>query len=111
LFNRNEISSQTHDAFLEYGEEDGMKVKICLAIVGVVMGISGCGIGGACVGTTGEFPDICHNDYYADECDENNEIELNGATWVHHPGATCEGLGYTEECTNTSNTFREPGAC
>jgi hypothetical protein len=89
-----------------------LKISFALSItIASLMLTSGCGLGGACVGSGGSIllSDVCGEGYDADECEENNEIGLNDASWTHHPGASCSSLGYSEECSDGS--FREPGAC
>ena len=60
----------------------------------------GCGPG-LCEGTGG-IVDECKQGWSRAECDEWDELEVNGASWTYHGSGTCEGRGYTAECSDGS---------
>ena len=70
-----------------------------------------CSVEGACVGSGGSilhFP-VCKDGWYSGECDEWDDMEVNGANWEFHMLRSCEGLGYSDECADGS--YRLPGTC
>lgn len=70
-----------------------------------------CRLEGACVGSGGSImrsPE-CMNDWYGEECEEWDDMNINDANWDFHPFRSCEGLGYTERCPYDS--YRWPGEC
>ncbi len=66
---------------------------------------------GACVGSGGDIlrSPVCKEDWSRAECREWDDEGINDADWDFHAGRTCEGLGYTDECSDGS--YRLPGAC
>jgi hypothetical protein len=73
--------------------------------------LSSCGGSGACVGSGGNIlsSPVCKEDWVKSECQEWDDMEINGAEWNFRGGASCEGLGYTERCSDGS--YRLPGEC
>jgi len=66
---------------------------------------------GACVGSGGDILDspVCKDDWSRAECREWDDEGINDADWDFHAGRTCEGLGYTDRCSDGS--YRWPGHC
>ena len=60
---------------------------------------SGCGAG-SCE-ASGGIVDECKDGWTRDECDEWDDIEVNGAGW-EYSGKSCEDLGYDVECDDGS---------
>lgn len=60
----------------------------------------GCGPG-LCEGTGG-IVDECKQGWDRSECEAWDTEEVNGASWEFHGSGTCEGLGYTAECSDGS---------
>jgi hypothetical protein len=81
---------------------------LCLTLALVQMACVGTG---ACVGSGGDILDspVCKNDWSRAECQEWDDEGINDADWDFHAGRNCEGLGYTERCSDGS--YRLPGAC
>lgn len=72
--------------------------------------LSSCGGAGSCVGSGGDvlLSPVCKNGWTRAECQEWDDMEVNGANW-DFKGGTCERLGYTDRCSDGS--FRLPGDC
>lgn len=70
-----------------------------------------CSIEGACVGSGGSILDspVCKDEWYGGECQEWDDEGVNGANWDFHALRSCEGLGYTDQCSDGS--YRWSGAC
>jgi hypothetical protein len=66
---------------------------------------------GACVGSGGSIlhSPVCKEDWSRGECAEWDDENINDASWRFRSGRSCEGLGYTDECSDGS--YRLPGAC
>jgi hypothetical protein len=81
---------------------------LSLFIVCTVL-LSSCGGTGTCVGSGGSIlsSPVCKEDWTKSECQEWDEIGINGAEWNFRRGSSCEGLGYTDRCSDGS--FRLPG--
>jgi hypothetical protein len=64
-------------------------------VLGLSAWLVGCGSGvGACDGySTVLERRYCQDNFDAGECEEWNELEVNGATWNFHEGQTCEERG------------------
>lgn len=60
-------------------------------LCGLTLAVSSCGDGalGAC-DSTGRY---CGDDYTKAECEERDDLEVNGERWTHHPGQTCAERG------------------
>jgi hypothetical protein len=93
----------------------GHRHRLLLVILLVLMALStvqlACIGSGACVGSGGSIlrSPVCKNDWSRSECREWDDEGINDANWDYHMGRTCEGLGYTDECSDGS--FRWPGDC
>jgi hypothetical protein len=49
---------------------------------------------GVCTGYSSEYNSTyCKDDWTKDECEEWNDLHVNGVTWHFHPGQTCEERG------------------
>ena len=49
---------------------------------------------GVCTGYSSEFNSTyCKDGWTKDECDEWDELEVNGVSWTFHKGQTCEERG------------------
>jgi len=49
---------------------------------------------GVCTGFSAEFNSTyCKDGWTEEECDEWNELEVNGVSWTFHAGQTCEERG------------------
>lgn len=49
---------------------------------------------GVCTGYSSEFNSTyCKDGWTQDECDEWNDIQVNGVDWYFYPGQTCEERG------------------
>jgi len=49
---------------------------------------------GVCTGFSSEYNSTyCKDGWTEDECDEWNDMGVNGVTWYFHPGQTCEERG------------------
>jgi hypothetical protein len=73
--------------------------------------LTSCSGSGACVGSGGNVltAAVCKADWTRSECHEWDDMKVNYAAWTYHGGASCEGLGYTERCSDGS--YRLPGDC
>jgi hypothetical protein len=88
------------------------KVVLVLSLIIVTtIVLSSCGGTGACVGSGGSIlsSPVCKEDWTKSECQEWDDMGINGAEWDFRRGASCEGLGYTDRCSDGS--YREPGEC
>lgn len=76
----------------------------------IITAIGGCSSTGTCVGSGGDvlLAPECKNNWTRSECQEWDDMEVNGADWEYKSG-TCESQGFTEECSDGS--FRYPGDC
>jgi hypothetical protein len=84
---------------------------VLLLIMLALLTLSGCSSTGTCVGSGGNvlLSPVCKDDWTRAECGEWDAEEINGAQWKYNGGKTCEGLGYTDRCSDGS--FRLPGGC
>ena len=49
---------------------------------------------GVCTGYSAEYNSTyCKDGWSEEECDESNELEVNGVSWHFHAGQTCEERG------------------
>jgi len=49
---------------------------------------------GVCTGFSAEYNSTyCKDGWTKDECDENNDLEVNGVSWTFHRGQTCAERG------------------
>ena len=49
---------------------------------------------GVCTGYSAEFNSTyCKDGWTKEECDEWNDMEVNGVTWTYYRGQTCEERG------------------
>ena len=73
--------------------------------------ISSCSSTGTCVGSGGNvlLSPVCKDGWTRSECGEWDNEGINDADWSYNGGKTCEGLGYTERCSDGS--YRLPGGC
>lgn len=90
-------------------QREKMVLILTLIFISTIV-LSSCGGSGACVGSGGVLSSpVCKEDWANSECQEWDDMGINGAEWNFRRGASCEGLGYTERCSDGS--FREPGEC
>ncbi len=84
---------------------------VVLVIVLSSLILSSCSSTGTCVGSGGDvlLSPVCKNDWAKSECKEWDTEEINDASWQYSGGKTCEGLGYTDTCSDGS--YRLPGGC
>jgi len=70
-----------------------------------------CSVDGACVGSGGSIlhSPVCKDEWYAAECRVWDDEGINDANWDFHTLRSCEGLGYTDQCSDGS--YRWSGAC
>ena len=70
-----------------------------------------CSVEGACVGSGGSIlhSPVCKDDWYPEECRVWDDEGINDASWDFHALRSCEGLGYTDQCSDGS--YRWSGAC
>lgn len=64
---------------------------VCLMLLG-----SNCGklSTGVCTGYSAEFNSTyCKDGWTKEECDEWDDLEVNGVSWTFHKGQTCEERG------------------
>jgi hypothetical protein len=83
---------------------------LVLLIGTLILGACGGGTG-ACVGSGGDvlLSPVCKPDWSRAECQEWDAEGINGANWDYFGGDSCEGLGYTDRCSDGS--YRYPGDC
>jgi predicted small secreted protein len=86
------------------------RALLTLLILLTAFALSTCSGVGACVGSGGNvlLSPVCKDGWTRAECREWDEMEVNDANW-DFKGGTCEGLGYTDRCSDGS--FRLPGDC
>ncbi len=49
---------------------------------------------GVCTGFSSEYNSTyCKDDWTKDECNEWNDLEVNGVSWTFHRGQTCDERG------------------
>jgi hypothetical protein len=49
---------------------------------------------GVCTGFSSEYNSTyCKDGWTKEECDEWNDLQVNGVDWFFHPGQTCEERG------------------
>jgi len=84
---------------------------VLLVIMLASLMLSSCSGTGTCVGSGGDvlLSPVCKDGWTKGECGEWDAEEINGAQWNYRGGKTCEGLGYTDLCSDGS--FRLPGGC
>lgn len=81
----------------------GMLVVLASALM------AGCGEPlGSCVAFDG-IVDVCKQDWTEAECQEWDELGVNGASWVFH-GESCEDLGFGSTCADGTRV-RTTGDC
>lgn len=89
------------------------RILVFLAAIVILCSLilSSCSGTGSCVGVGGDilFSPVCKNDWTRGECQEWDDMQVNGAEWSYMGGETCEDLGYTDRCSDGS--FRLPGDC
>ena len=66
------------------------RIAGALCALAVTLVAAGCGGGDGACDSTGRY---CGDNYSKDECDEHNDLEVNGENWFHHPGQTCAERG------------------
>ena len=67
-----------------------------VGFVGLMFLASNCGklSTGVCTGYSAEFNSTyCKDGWTKDECDEWDDLEVNGVSWHFHKGQTCEERG------------------
>ena len=71
-------------------------IVITASFLCCVLMVSNCGKmnTGVCTGYSAEFNSTyCKDGWTEDECDEWDELEVNGVSWTFHKGQTCEERG------------------
>jgi hypothetical protein len=93
------------------GRRNRLLLVILLVLMTLAIAQVACSGSGACVGSGGSIlrSPVCKNDWSRSECQEWDDEGINDANWEYHSGRTCEGLGYTERCSDDS--YRWPGDC
>jgi hypothetical protein len=85
--------------------------KLILACALLLLVSTACSSVGTCVGSGGDvlLSPVCKDGWSRAECQGWDAEGINGASWDFRGGATCEGLGYTDRCSDGS--YRLPGDC
>lgn len=73
---------------------EGFKIALFLAATILVSNCEKLSRYGVCTGFSSEYNSTyCKDGWTKNECDEWNDLQVNGVDWYFHPGQTCQERG------------------